>query len=223
VIRGLIFDFDGLILDTEGPIFHSWQTLYQAHGSQLALATWAEEVIGKAEGSFDLFDLLEEQIGQPVERTELNQQRRASEAELIARQPVMPGVHAYIKSARQLGLKTGLASSSSCRWVTGHLDRLGLLSSFDVIRAADDVSITKPDPALYLSVLAALELRPEQALAFEDSPNGVLSAKRAGLYCVAVPNELTRQLPLDQADLRLDSLTDLPLPNLLSIVSKNGH
>jgi HAD superfamily hydrolase (TIGR01509 family) len=223
VIRGLIFDFDGLILDTEGPIFHSWQTLYQAHGSQLALATWAEEVIGKAEGSFDLFDLLEEQIGQPVERTELNQQRRASEAELIARQPVMPGVHAYLKSARQLGLKTGLASSSSCRWVTGHLDRLGLLSSFDVIRAADDVSITKPDPALYLSVLAALELRPEQALAFEDSPNGVLSAKRAGLYCVAVPNELTRQLPLDQADLRLDSLTDLPLPNLLSIVSKNGH
>jgi len=59
----------------------------------------------------------------------------------------------------------------------------------------------KPDPALYLAVLQALNAKAHEAIALEDSPNGVLAAKRAGIFCVAVPNVLTRQLSLDLADL----------------------
>ena len=221
VIQALIFDFDGLILDTEGPIFQSWQELYQAQGGYLPLSTWAD-FIGTAEKTFNLFDHLEQQLGHPLDRNMLGPRRRGREMELVAMQPVLPGVQAHIERARQLGLKLGLASSSDCGWVTGHLERLGLLPAFDCICAADDVQVTKPNPALYLSVLTGLNLRANQAIALEDSPNGVLAAKRAGIFCVAVPNQLTRRLPLDHADLLLASLEDISLDDLLARVEKTG-
>jgi beta-phosphoglucomutase-like phosphatase (HAD superfamily) len=112
-------------------------------------------------------------------------------------------------------LKIGLASSSSCRWVEGHLARLGLRDYFEVVRAKDDVAVTKPDPALYRSAVEKLGVLPEQAIAFEDSANGVLSAKRAGLYCVAVPNALTRQTDTSLADLVLSSLEEMSLGDLI--------
>ena len=118
--------------------------------------------------------------------------------------------------ARRLGLGLGVASSSDRRWVEGHLERLGLHAHFDVIRCADDVPRVKPDPALYRAVLDAMGVRPEEAVALEDSPNGVLAAKRAGLACVAVPNPLTARLDLSAADLRVASLAELSLPELLT-------
>jgi HAD superfamily hydrolase (TIGR01509 family) len=137
--------------------------------------------------------------------------------------PIMPGVERYIDEALQNGLKLGIASSSSCAWVTGHLDRLGLLHNFTCIKAADDVDITKPDPALYQAALACLGVSSKQAIAIEDSPNGILAAKRAGLTCIAVPNPLTRQMDLKKADLQLTSLLDLSLDELLAKISKNSH
>jgi HAD superfamily hydrolase (TIGR01509 family) len=142
----------------------------------------------------------------------------AREVSLIEQQSILPGVLTYFKSARRLGIKLGVASSSSCHWVMGHLKRLGLVAYFDCIRASDDVRRVKPDPELYLAVLDALKVKAVDAIAFEDSPNGILSAKRAGIYCVAVPNSLTKQLPLNQADLQLYSLEDLSLEKLLQRV-----
>jgi len=113
-----------------------------------------------------------------------------------------------------------VASSSSRAWFSGHLTRLELSQHFVCIACRDDVPRTKPDPALYLAALAALGVRPEEAIALEDSPNGVLAAKRAGLFCVAVPNLLTRQLPLDHADLQIPSLAAFPLPELLREVQR---
>jgi beta-phosphoglucomutase-like phosphatase (HAD superfamily) len=109
-----------------------------------------------------------------------------------------------------------VASSSSVGWVDGHLRRLGLRDAFAVVRCAGDVPRVKPDPALYLSVLEATGIPAAEALALEDSPNGVLAAKRAGLACVAVPNPLTARLDLGAADLRLGSLAELPLSELLA-------
>jgi len=214
MIRALIFDFDGLILDTEGPVFQSWQELYQKFGCVLDLATLAG-YIGMSPGSIDLFTPLETCLGRPVDRLILEPQRERRELTLIAEQPIRPGVLAYLTRARQLGLLIGLASSSPCTWVTGHLERLDLIKFFDVIQAAEDVAHTKPDPSLYQTVLHNLGLRPDQAIAIEDSPNGILAARRAGLFCLAVPNPLTRQLSLDQASLQIDSLADLPLEALL--------
>jgi HAD superfamily hydrolase (TIGR01509 family) len=131
-------------------------------------------------------------------------------------------VQAYLAEARQMGLKIGMASSSPCRWVIGHLQRLELLEFFDTVRARDDVERVKPDPELFLTVLADLGAEPQEAVAFEDSPNGIQAAKAAGLLCVAVPNPVTRQYSLAQADLRLDSLADLPLQALIEKVEYLG-
>jgi putative hydrolase of the HAD superfamily len=97
-----------------------------------------------------------------------------------------------------------------------HLERLGLREQFDSIKCADDVENVKPSPDLYLAVLDELGVDPHEAIALEDSPNGITSAQAAGLFCVVVPNPLTSQMPTGHADLRLSSLAELPLEDLLS-------
>jgi HAD superfamily hydrolase (TIGR01509 family) len=213
VIHALIFDFDGLIIDTEWPDFRSWQETYQAYGCTLSRDEWSRW-IGTL-GLFDPYAHLEGELGHPLDRTEVRIQRRARFSALMDGQPILPGVVPMLEAAQQRGLKLGIASSSPRSWVWGFLEPLGLASTFDTVQCSDDVGATKPDPASYLAVLAALGATPEQAIALEDSPNGVRAAKRAGLYCVAVPNSMTRGLVLDQADLQVNSLADLSLDKLL--------
>jgi len=131
----------------------------------------------------------------------------------------MGGVRDYVADAKRMGLLLAVASSSSRAWVLGHLERLGLGAQWDAVRTRDDVARTKPAPDLYLSAVAALGVAPEEAVAFEDSANGIAAAKDAGLLCVAVPNALTAGMDLSRADLRLGSLAETPLERLLAVLS----
>jgi len=223
MIGALLFDFDGLIVDTEACIYRAWQELYESCGGWLEPAEWARQV-GVITHEADHLSDLERQIGRPVDRSTLASKRRQRELELVNAQPARPGVEDYLQDARRLGLKTGLASSAPCHWVTGHLERLGLTGYFDIIWASDDVRQVKPHPELYLAVLDALGVKAAEALALEDSPAGVRAAQAAGIFCVAVPNSLTRLLSLDHADLYLDSLADIRLEALIQRVDslKNG-
>jgi HAD superfamily hydrolase (TIGR01509 family) len=216
-IKALVFDFDGLILDTEGPVYQSWRELFQSYGYDLILDDW-QICIGSAEGTASFFANLADKLGNPLDLETEAPKRLERELELIATQPILPGVYEYIQRAAELGLKMGVASSSPCKWVLGHLQERGLRKHFECVLAADDVGITKPDPDLYLTVLDCLGVSKREAIAFEDSPNGVLAAKRAGLYCVAVPNPLTRQLRIKEADLELESLEVMSLDELLAKV-----
>jgi len=217
VIRALIFDFDGLILETEGPSYQSWKDVYQSFGLSLPFSTWST-IIGTTQGAFDPLQKLQSQVTSRVDWEAVEAQRMAREQALNEAQPVLPGVLRYLEDAQDLGLKLGVASSSSAKWVIGHLKRLGLDSIFDCVRTKDDVEHVKPYPELYLSVLNCLGIQAYEAIALEDSPNGVRSAKHAGIYCVAVPNPLTSRLSLEQADLQLSSLEALPLKELLERV-----
>lgn len=214
MIRALVFDFDGLILDTEGPIYLSWQELYASYGFPLPFEVWST-TIGSAEAEFDPARELQRLVGQELDWGRIEAERQRRELALIAQQPLLPGVEQILQDARRLGLKMGVASSSSCQWVESHLRERDLREYFDVVRAADDVHLTKPDPELYLAVLRELGVHGTEAVALEDSPNGIRAAKAAGMHCVAVPNHLTRQLVLDEADLRLESLAEMPLEVLL--------
>ena len=212
-MRLVVFDFDGLILDTEAPVYDVWQGIYAEHGHTLDFARWAE-CIGTAD-AFDPCGHLGTLLGREVDSDALIRHHRTRTDALIAAQPVLPGVRQYLEEARRLGVRLGVASSSSRRWVEGHLTRLGLREHFEVVRCADDVARVKPDPALYLAVLEATGVPAHQAVALEDSPNGVRAAKRAGLACIAVPNPLTARLDLAEADFTLASLADVPLADLL--------
>ena len=215
VIRGLIFDFDGLILDTEMPVYQSWVGLYRSFGMELPFETWAGIIGTSSAEHFDPFERLEAQLGYPLEREALAAQRLNAELAQVARQPVLPGVVDLISAAEARGLKLGVASSSTRPWVEGHLTRLGLVSHFKVIVTAEDVPRTKPDPALFRKALDHLGLRADEAVVLEDSPNGVTAAKAAGIFVVAVPNPLTARLDLSHADLRVRSLAEVSLDEIL--------
>ncbi len=214
MVQALIFDFDGLILETELSAYQAWQEIYQEYKCELPLDKWVLCIGGSGE-QFDQYSYLESLLQRPVPRAEIRAKAYKRHAELLAGQAALPGVEACIKDAKRLGLKVGLASNSSRDWVSGHLSRLGLHVHFDAIKTGDQVPRQKPHPDLYLAALAALDVSAEQAIAFEDSPNGVRAAQAAGIFCIAIPNELTGQLPLDHADMRLVSLADVSLERLL--------
>jgi HAD superfamily hydrolase (TIGR01509 family) len=213
LIRALIFDFDGLILETEEPIYRSWKEVYEARGVALPFELWVKTV-GSSNQAFQPQRYLEEQLGAPLPQDVLDR-RVARRVELVLAEPLLPGVAELAQAARAAGMKVGVASSSSRDWVKGHLERLGIAELFDCLRARDDVEHVKPDPDLYLASLDCLGVVAAEAVAIEDSPNGVTAAKRAGLRCVAVPNRITAGLDLSEADLRLTSLAEMTLPELL--------
>jgi HAD superfamily hydrolase (TIGR01509 family) len=224
MIQGIIFDFDGLILETEEPAFECVRQVFRDHGAELPAERWARVIggTGGADGSggaFDVYDYLEEQLGRKVDRDALRAVVLQRRLRLVEQLHIEPGVEEYIAQAKELGLKLAVASSSPRQWVVGHLEQRGLLAHFEVVVTRDDVARTKPEPDLYRAALKGLDLAPHQGLALEDSPNGITAAQRAGLFCVVVPNAMTADLPLDHADLRLASLADLPLRDLLDHVA----
>jgi HAD superfamily hydrolase (TIGR01509 family) len=220
MIRALIFDFDGLIFDTETPEFQSWQEIFQSYGCRLPFEKWAL-VIGSSNDHFDPLAELAQQLGRALDNpAQLEEKRMQRELEILESRSVQPGVETYFKSAQRLGLKIGLASCSSGEWVRKHLTRLGLMAYFESIRTREDVKLVKPNPELYLRVLADLAVTAEEAIAFEDSPAGITAARQAGIYCIVVPNPLTAQLDTDHADLRLSSLEEMPLEKVIRKASQ---
>jgi HAD superfamily hydrolase (TIGR01509 family) len=215
MIKALIFDFDGLILDTESPELQAWQEVFSTHGHELRSELWAD-LIGRPRTYFDMYAYFKELNGPLTDIDALRKDRRARVIELVLGQPVLPGIVAYLNEARRMGLKIGLASSSGGDYVRGHLKRLELFDYFHVTKCFEDTELHKPNPDPYLAVLDAMGVAPSEAIAFEDSPNGVAAARAAGIFCVAVPNPITQCLSLDHADLCLTSLADEPLSRLLS-------
>ena len=218
-IDALIFDFDGVILDTETPDFQTWDAVFRDHGVRLERPVW-NALIGRGRGaSFDMRSHLEKLSGMRVDWEAVSTERRRRYLERIASSALLPGVVDYIQDAKRRGLKLGVASSSSREWVEGHLRSRDILGCFDCIRCGDDVSATKPDPEVYLSALERMDTRADEAFAIEDSPVGIAAARAADLFCVAVPNPMTRDLPLGEADLVLESLADRPLGAVMETAS----
>ena len=213
MIHALVFDFDGLILETETPAYQSWAEIYREHGHEIPMDLW-HAYIGSDRG-FDPAGHLAALVGEGFDRDATQVRRNLRKTELTAALDVMAGVRDYVADAKRLGLRLAVASSSSRAWVLGHLERLHLHAEWDAVRTRDDVVRTKPAPDLYLAAVETLGVAPGEAVAFEDSANGIAAAKAAGLRCVAVPNALTAGMDLSQADLQLDSLAGTPLAELL--------
>lgn len=215
-MQALIFDFDGTILDTERTEFQAWQEIYQEYGTELPLDYWLP-IIGNNSMPFDPAGHLEKLLGKRLDKASIENRVEQRKQALNQTLKPLPGVLDYLEAAQAMGLKLAVASSSRRAWVEGHLERLGLLEYFHVIRTKEDVALTKPDPALFLRAAEGLGVLPQETLVLEDSLNGVRAAKSAGAFTVAVPNALTRHLDLGQADLLLSSLSDLALWDLLRI------
>jgi HAD superfamily hydrolase (TIGR01509 family) len=218
-IRALVFDFDGLILDTEMPAYQAWADVYKEHGVELPLDRW-HDYIGRESGWFDVHGHLEELTGRAHDRDVTKTKRNARRDELVNAEKILAGVVELFREAKTEGLKVGVASSSSRDWVCGHLERLAFIEDWDAIVCRSDAERAKPAPDLYLKAVELLGVAPQEAVALEDSPNGVASAKAAGLLCVAVPNTLTSALDLRAADVLVPSLAGMTLARLRDVLSR---
>lgn len=218
-LTAIIFDFDGLLVDTETPSFESWRAVYRRFGAQLRREEWVA-VIGTADGGFDPADELVRRAAGQVDRRAAVAAREALHSSLVEAQPLRPGVAGWVRSAREAGLRLGIASSSSTGWVRGHLERLELADVFAAVVGRDEVGgVSKPAPDSYVEVLARLRADPGAAVAIEDSRPGLQAARAAGLATIAVPNQLTREDVTDGlADLRLGGFEELTLREALDRV-----
>ena len=211
MIRALVFDFDGLILDTETPIVDAWVQVHVDAGLA-CVRKEALDLIGEVDHNVDFWKA----FGPEADRNALEQELRRIKRARIDKQPLLPGVRDRLDEARHLGLTLAIASNSPHRWVDAHLQRLGLFDFFATTRCRDDVARGKPEPDVYHAVLTALGIEGREAIAFEDSSAGSLAAKRAGLRCVTVPNDCTRHHDFSHADLRATSLAEINLKNLVA-------
>jgi putative hydrolase of the HAD superfamily len=215
MIRALIFDFDGLILDTESALIRAYADVHAAHGVPFDEAAFLRSV-GRADFSFDPWHAFEKRADRAVLETERRTRNRARDLHLS----VLPGVVALLDAARDQDLRVGLASNSSHGHCERHLARVGLLDRFAFLACREDAPSPKPEPDLYKLVLNHFGLRGHEAIAFEDSHTGSLAAKRAGLWVVAVPNSSTAHHDFAHADLRVTSLADVTLDELMARFEK---
>jgi len=216
-LAAVVLDFDGLIVDTETPIFEAWLAAYRRRGQPLGLEEW-QHTLG-THGGFDPLEHLDALLGGALDRDAVLAEVKEATAKGCDGQPLLPGVEALLRDAKALGLGRAVASSSSCGWVEGWLTRHGIRGLLDVVVARDDVRKVKPDPELFLLAARRLGLEPAACVVFEDSPNGMRAALAAGMRCVAVPNALTRPLVRPEVDLVLESLAERPLADVLEALA----
>ncbi|HEV8073810.1 MAG TPA: HAD-IA family hydrolase [Opitutaceae bacterium] len=209
MIRALIFDFDGLILDTETPMIAAYGEIHRKRNLPFDRARFMRSV-GTVDADFDPWKA----FGPTAPRADLDTERLRLNQELLEQQKVLPGVVDLIDEARQRGLPLAVASNSSREHVDGYLKYLGLYEKFEFTSCRTDDLPPKPAPDLYLAALKKLKVDADEALAFEDSTTGIASARAAGLWCVAVPNESTREQDFSPAHLRLESLAGQTLAKI---------
>jgi putative hydrolase of the HAD superfamily len=216
MIKAVVFDFDGLIIDTETPLYQAYYQVFQEHGVELPVGVWSS-FLGT---NLDPYDYLQERLQQPFHRPPFEAKVQEHHDMLMQEQQLRPGVEAYLQAAKRLHLKIGLASSAQRIWVEGYLRKFHLFHYFDCILTANDMTKAKPAPDLYLQTTRYLGVSSAEAIAFEDSLHGMKAAKSAGLHCVIVPNPVTEHLLFDGCDLRIDSMADVPLEEIIDRLAK---
>lgn len=215
MVKAIVFDFDGTIIDTEMVWYQAFRDAYRAHGVELTVEMYAP-AIGTSHEIFNPFEYLVTDLNLPIDLETFRREVFQRHRDLMARQSMRPGVMQCLNTARAHHLRIGMASSSDRAWVEQYLAQLGIRDYFECLATADDVERVKPDPAVYRRALDCLGVAPEDAVAIEDSPNGARAAKRAGLYCVLIPGPLTRALDFDPVDQRFDSLEAFDLEALIA-------
>jgi len=213
-----VFDFDGLLMDTEGTMLASWQHEWQQHGLSLDLRTLLPEHGG--DQTQERYAALAEAVGPGYDRRVSHARRVAFRNDLNAKLGLLPGIARWLDEAAAMRLRLAVASSSPRAWVSGLLTQAGYLDRFEALACGDDVTTgPKPDPAVYLLALRLLGLPAGAVLAVEDAPHGVVAAHAAGLRCVAIPGPLRDRASFAEADLVLGSAADARLSDVLGSLS----
>jgi putative hydrolase of the HAD superfamily len=202
MLKAIVFDFDGTIIDTETAWYTVFKEAYAHYGVALSLEMYAK-CLGTNLQAFNPYTYLV-----------------TSHAQLMEKETLRPGILTLLQQAKEASLQIGLASSSSRQWIDQYVDKLGIQDFFDCYCTADTVTNVKPDPELYLQALKQLGVKGKEAIAIEDSPNGAQAAVAAGLYTVVIPNAITKQLPFGTGHHTMGTLEPNNVQELLTCFSQ---
>lgn len=205
MIKAFIFDFDGLIIDTETSCYQSWEGIYKRFDVDLPLEEWIK-CVGSSNSQFNPIQYLKSKTNKKFMGNELEKEQLNNHYNNSLNAPILPGVMTYLNFAKKNHLKLAIASSSPYWWVSQHLQKKNILNMFDEIISSDDVNHVKPAPDLFLKAKEKLQISDYQGLVFEDSEHGIHAAFSAKLYCVAVPNPITRYSDFNKANIVINSL-----------------
>jgi HAD superfamily hydrolase (TIGR01509 family) len=214
-VEAVIFDFDGLLMDTESTALASWQYEWRQHGLEFDVTSYFVEHGGDA--SAERYAKLAAAVGPDYVQADSHARRTTFRERLNLALGLADGVAQWLDEAAALGLRLAIASSSPRSWVRGHLGRVGVLARFDIIACGDEVGGPKPDPAVYELALSRLGVAAPNAVAVEDTPHGVAAAHAAGIRCIAIPNPHADRSRFAAADLLLCSAADVSLAEALAL------
>lgn len=224
-LRAVVFDFDGLIIDSEWAIYETACAAFALHGHDVTVEAWATVV-----GINDYDDeewwsaLLRAARIEAFEKEAFDAAYRAQDRSNRDELPLLPGVAELIDDLGAAGVPIGIASSSDVAWLHRHTDRLGIRDRFATLVGADAVGgLGKPAPDVYVRACADLGAEPAHCVALEDSGHGVTAAKAAGMRAVAVPSRITRHNDFAHADLVIDSLAEIGVADLRALVTTDGR
>ncbi|AOH56654.1 HAD family hydrolase [Peribacillus muralis] len=217
MIKAVIFDFDGLILDTETAWYEAYKETMGFYEADLPLEHFVT-CIGTDNTELNAF--FKSQLGDRYNIEEIETRAKSLHEGKMEAAVAREGVKEYLEEAKKSGYKIALASSSSKEWVTLYLEKLGLLHYFEAIITGDEVTKVKPAPDLYIKAIQVLNVDPTEAIAFEDSLNGLQAALKAGVKCVIVPNPVTEALAFEHHHLRLRSMMEKSLTDVIKQIEQ---
>ncbi len=204
----VLFDFDGVLVDTEWAIYQAWLRTFQKHGHELPLEVYTR-CIGSDFATWSPKTHLEELSGLDFDWHDLDARRQEEILAELTHEGTMPGVIPLLEMLANSGIRRAVVSSSSHHWVDGWLEKLSISPYFETVVCRGDAERIKPAPDLYLEAARRLGLQPASCLVIEDSLNGVKSAKAAGMPVWVVPNRVTTGLDFSIADRIFPSLREL--------------
>jgi HAD superfamily hydrolase (TIGR01509 family) len=210
----LLFDFDGLLFDTEQPELISAQRAAATVGASIDVERW-KTVIGTAGEPDFWINWIAEQLGETgFDRAALRAYQREIKTELIASLEMQPGAEALLVAAHDAGIPCAVVSASPITWVLPFLERVEATHYFSDYVTRERVTRHKPDPEHYRDALRSMNIaltNAHRVVAFEDSVNGSRSSAGAGIHTVVVPHGLTEHGDFSHAHRRVGSLTEVSL------------
>ena len=220
-LEAVVFDFDGLIIDSEWVIYESAAAAFAAHGHDLPVEAWATVVGTRERDDRAEWEKLCASLGIVFDVADFTAAYEAQDRSNRDTLPALPGVVELLDALAAAHVPVAIASSSSCAWLQRHVGRLGIDHHFrGVLVGADLVGgVGKPAPDVYLRACADLGADPRRAVALEDSEHGITAARAAGMATVAVPSVVTRAHDFTHADLVVASLLDVGVADLAGLVA----
>jgi HAD superfamily hydrolase (TIGR01509 family) len=215
----VIFDFDGVIVDSETPEFEAHRQIFASHGLDLTTKEWCA-CVGLWQ-SINWFDVLTTRGATTLSRETFLAEKRRIAREVLRMEP-LPGIRTLLDDLRARGTPLAVASTSPARWVLPAADALGIRSYFSAIVTGDDVQHRKPAPDVYLLAASRLDVPPTRCVAIEDTRPGLLAAKTAGMQVIVIPHWLTETHDLSEADHRVGSAIELDVDRLRGLAGTSG-